>query len=476
MAAAVLTILDLSKINVGLPSIESSLGAGPTALQLIVSGYAVAFGITLIPSGRLGDAGSRKLMLLIGVAAFSAASVVGALAPSATLLLIGRALQGVAAGLLMPQTVGLIQQLFRGPDRGRAFGVYGAAVGIATAFGPTLGGLLIAAGGPTDGWRWLFVVNVPLGVVIFALAWRVLPSQQPRNAAARSLDPIGVVLIAVATVSLLIPFAATTGRDGDNPARWLSLILFGASLALLIRWERRYERGGRTPVVNLELLQVKSYRNGLIIVSNWFAAMSALLLLTTLFLQQGLGLPAVLAGLAMIPFALTSALGSWFAGNRVERRGRHFVIHGLILAILGTAATIGSVLLLPEDLVPWAVVVTLTVVGSGGGLVMSPVQTLTLSEVPVAQGGVAGSLIQLGQRVGTAVGVALASAAFFSTVNSASDANGATYTAAFAMGLLAAAVFVIAALVVAVLDLHHHRDSTARFITTEELVQEGTPT
>src|SRR5690554_4251029 len=152
-AVASLTIMDLSKINVGLPTIEASLGGGPTELQLIVAGYALAFGLALVPAGRLGDIGSRKTMFIIGLTSFTLASVLCALAPNIEMLAIGRILQGVAAGIQMPQVLGLIRQLFQGPERGKAFGLFGAIIGLSTAFGPTLGGLLIAIGGEADGWR-----------------------------------------------------------------------------------------------------------------------------------------------------------------------------------------------------------------------------------------------------------------------------------------------------------------------------------
>lgn len=253
LAAAMLAILDLSKVNVALPSIETSLEAGATELQLVVSGYVLVFGIALVPSGRLGDMGSRKLMLMWGVTLFSGASLIGALAPTPEVLLIGRGLQGVGAGMLMPQSIGLIQQLFQGPARGRAFGVFGAAGGISTAFGPPLSGLLIAAGGADNGWRWLFAMNVPLGIVILVLASRILPARQTTGTSRRSsLDPVGIALIAVATVAMLIPFVTTTGR-GDSSKRWLWLIVSALALITFVAWERRYERRGKTPVVNLGL-------------------------------------------------------------------------------------------------------------------------------------------------------------------------------------------------------------------------------
>lgn len=459
VASAGLTILDLSKVNVGLPAIEAALGANPTQLQLIVSGYALAFGISLVPSGRLGDMWSRKNMLSLGVALFTLASLLGAMALSATALLVGRVLQGIGAGMLMPQVIGLVQQLFQGADRGRAFGIFGGTIGVATAFGPTLGGLLIAAGGAVDGWRWLFWINVPLGVVIICLAQRWLPTTVASQAASRSFDPIGILLIALSTISLLIPFATTTGRTSDNPARWWWLVPFAITLIAFIMWERHYERRGMTPVVRLELLGVKSYRHGLIVVSAWFAGMPSLILLTTLFLQQGLHLSAVLAGMASIPFSLASGFTAWYAGRHVERNGRVMIVGGLAVSLLGILAVVGATMFLPLSGVAWGIVAALTLIGIGAGFVMSPNQTLTLSEVPVANGGVAGSVVQLGQRVGMAIGVALTSAIFFFSLSkgTADISLLGTYVMALNRGVLVVAGFVAVALITAIVDWHSHR-------------------
>jgi MFS family permease len=160
VAVAGLTILDLTKVNVALPSIEAAFGATSTELQLIVSGYVLTFGLTLVPAGRIGDQRSRRTLFVIGLSC-SRSRASPARSPPRRGALVARLLQGVAAGIQMPQVLGLIQQLFQGAERGKAFGLFGATIGVATAFGPTLGGLAIAIGGPEDGWRGIFWMNVP---------------------------------------------------------------------------------------------------------------------------------------------------------------------------------------------------------------------------------------------------------------------------------------------------------------------------
>ena len=415
-AVASLTIMDLSKINVGLPTIELSLGGGPTELQLIVAGYALAFGLALVPSGRIGDLHSRKMMFVIGLSSFTLASVLCALAPSIEVLVFGRILQGMAAGIQMPQVLGLIQQLFHGPERGKAFGFFGAIIGLSTAIGPTLGGLLIGIGGETDGWRLLFWMNVPLGVLALIFALKLLPATQPHSGTKTELDLVGILLLGVTIFSLMLPFVLTTGGSRDNPARWYWLIGFAVGGAAFVWWERRFLAAGKAPVIHFGLFALPSYRNGILIATAYFAATPAIFLITTLYLQQGVGLAAVYAGMVTIPFALVSAYTSYVGGRLVATLGRRLVLIGLGLVFVGFGLTLPIVSFAPTEMVPWLLAAAMGVAGAGGGFVISPNQTLTLEHVPVVHGGVAGSVSQVGQRAGTAIGVAGASSTYFSTL------------------------------------------------------------
>lgn len=459
IAVAALTILDLSKVNVGLPSIEKSLGADASQLQLIVAGYALAFGLALVPAGRLGDLRSRKLLFVIGLSGFTIASLLCAIAPNIELLVVARFVQGVAAGTQMPQVLGLVQQLFQGPARARAFGVFGATIGVSTAFGPTLGGLLIAVGGEQDGWRLLFWMNIPLGIAAILFALRLLPAAQPKPARAGSLDPVGLLLLGGTILSFMLPFLLTTGASSDSPYRWFWLVGAVVGGFAFVRWERRYASQGRTPVIDFALFRTSSYRNGILVATSYFAAVPAIFLLTTLFLQQGLGLAPVFAGMVSIPFALTSAVSAWYGGKLVQRFGRGLVVVGIGGVILGFTLVLLAAELLPAELVPYGMGAAMLVAGAAGGTVVSPNQTLTLAEVPPAEGGVAGSIGQLGQRLGTAVGVAAASAVFFATLASEEGMSSALtgYHDAFRNGYLVAIGLIVLALVLALLDQRGRR-------------------
>ncbi|WOF21739.1 MFS transporter [Microbacterium betulae] len=459
-----LTILDITKVNVALPSIEAAFGAGSTELQLVVSGYILAFGLVLVPLGRLGDQRSRRTLLVIGLALFIVASAACALAGNVWVLLAGRLLQGVAAGTLMPQVMGTIQQLFPGEERGKAFGLFGAMIGLSTAFGPTIGGLLIAVGGETDGWRWIFWMNVPLFAVAIGLVLWLLPDLSRPTGERLSLDPVGVLLFAGAIVGLMTPFLFTTGSADDPPERWwtlLAFVLFGAAFVL---WERRYERRGAAPLVTLRLFRVPSFRNGTLLVAAYFAAFPALFLLTTLFLQTGLGISALHAGMVSIGFALASAVSSWYGGRLVGRFGRPVVVLGLVLVLVTVIALAATAVLVPAEATPWAMAGVMVVGGLGGGMVISPNQTLTLADVPPSQGGVAGAIGQLGQRIGTAIGTAVGLSLFYATIFREEGEKPAleVYHDAYATGLIAVALFGAAALALALLDLGGRRRAPRR--------------
>ncbi len=444
LVAGFMTLLDVSIVNVALPSISSGLGANDNELQWIVSGYALTLGLLLVPAGRLGDARGRRPVFMTGVALFVLASVACGLAPSAIALVIARLLQGFAGGLITPQVSGTIQDLFRGEERGKAFGWFGTVVGISTAVGPLLGGALIALFGTGEGWRAVFFVNVPVGLLALVLAHRYLPAPPPRDGRPASLDPLGVVLLGGAVVCLLVPFVEQ--HSWHSPLR---PALFGVAALLLLVWvwhERRYGRT-REPVVSLELFQIRSYVLGTGVGILYFAGFTATFFILTQYLQTGLGYPAWKAGLAATPFAVGGALTAALGSRHVLRRGRALVAFGLATVIVGIAGVWLAVEAHPGHEVGLWTALPLLLAGLGGGLVISPNQTLTLNQVPVRRAGSAGGFLQTGQRIGSAAGIAVTGSIFYGSLGSDHD-----FAAAFRHGLISIAAFVAAALALALAD------------------------
>jgi MFS family permease len=453
VGVASLTILDLAKINVAIPAISSVLGAGPTQVQLLLSGFVLAFGLVLVPSGRIGDLYSRRFMFLLGLSLFTLASLGGMVAPTIELLIASRIFQGVAAGILMPQVLGLVQQLFQGKERGQAFGIFGAVIGLSTAFGPTIGGFLVGVGGDDFGWRLLFAMNVPLGIAAFVMAYRLLPKLQDTSSAVRDFDLLGTALLGATTFSLMLPFVLTTGTASDNPARWWWLVAALGAGALFVFWEKSYMRRGKIAIIDFELFAISSFRNGILISGFYFAALPATFITLTLFLQQGLGFAPVVAGMVTIPFALISAYTSFRSGKVVHKRGRPLVVVGLLAVLAGFGLVALASVVVPDPLMPVAVALAMALAGAGGGAVISPNQTLMLEDIPVHQGGLAGSLAQVGQRIGTAIGLAAAlSVFFFVLADEVTEPLGVAYHDAFIVALSVVVGLVVAALVFALLD------------------------
>lgn len=399
-----MSLLDISIVNVAIPSMRAGLHTSSATIQWVVSGYALAFGLTLVAGGRLGDAYGRRRMMLIGLAGFVASSAAVGLAPTAPLVVLARLLQGAAAGLLTPQNSGLIQQLFRGRERARAFGLFGFTVSTASAIGPVLGGLIIAIAGDESGWRWLFLVNLPIGLAAMVAVARIVPrrpADQVEHGA--SIDVFGAVLLGLAVVSLLFPVVQVE-RGAHLPLLLLGLVpVFGFAFA---RWELRLKKRGRPPLLDVDLLRtLPGYVSGLTIGTLYFTGFTGLVLVTSIYLQEGHSYSPLHAGLLIIPFAVGSAVSAPLAGRYVSDIGRQLTVGAIVVMMIGTLLFL---LLAPgrDPFWPWSVP-TLLLAGLGGGAVVSPNITLTLSEVPPRMGGAAGGALQTGQRIGASIGAAL---------------------------------------------------------------------
>jgi EmrB/QacA subfamily drug resistance transporter len=447
LVAGFMVLLDVSIVNVALPSIARGLGADDSDLQWVVSGYALAFGLVLVAGGRIGDARGRRPTLMLGLAIFTLASAACGLAQNALMLVIARLVQGLGGGLVTPQNSGLIQGLFRGEERGRAFGLFGAVVGVSTAIGPLLGGLLIQLGGAQDGWRWIFFVNLPVGIVAMVLAVRTVPHRRREKGERTDYDPVGAVVLGVATVLVLLPFVES--RTWSGGLKWTLMVPAALLFAAFVWWERRYRTRGREPMVDLALFGRRSYTFGATLGLAYFAGFTAVFFIYAQFLQDGKGYTALESGLASTPFAVGAAVASGLGGRVVTRMGPKLVAGGLVLVIVGLLAGWVAIGLVHSTAVGFAVAAPFLVAGLGSGLVVAPNQTLTLSEVPPRQGGAAGGVLQTGQRIGSAAGIAAVGSLFYSRL----AGTGGDFDVAVRDGFLLIVAFVAVALAVGVADL-----------------------
>ncbi len=442
-----MTLLAVSSINVVLPTLQQSIDATDSQLQWVLSGYTLVFGALLVPAGRAGDALGRGRLFVLGLTLFGLGSLLSGLATSGELLVASRFLMGAGSGLLNPQPIGMIQQYFEGRRRARAFASFGAAVGLSVAIGPIMGGAFVEFSGPDWGWRLSLLVNVPIALLAIGLAWWWFPRQtfarRPEGSRV-DLDPVGTLLFTAAVLLFMLPFLERSA----GPRIFLLVPVGLALVGLWLAWERRHERSGGIPMVDLGLFRVRSYALGVLLIALQFLGVTSVWVVLALYLQNGLGASALAVGLAGLPSAVATGLCSTWSGRVVLEMGRKVVALGIVLVLVSVLSSIAVVWAHhTHGVSPWWLAATLTLLGAGQGMVVSPNQTLSLMAVPHQRSGAAGALIQTGQRVGTAVGIAFITAVFF-VLQPQIGWDGAFMVA---YGVIAA--IVVASLLVALLDV-----------------------
>ncbi|MEG8280383.1 MFS transporter [Streptomyces sp. AHA2] len=453
LVAGFMSLLDVSIVAVALPTVQHELHASAAQVQWVVSGYALTFALALVCAGRLGDALDRRRIFLIALSGFVLFSAACGAAPDITLLIVARLAQGLAAGFMAPQNSALIQQMFRGAERGRAFGFFGATVGISSAVGPLAGGLILALADGPDGWRWIFYVNVPIGVLAVLLGRRLLP-RTPRSGRGH-VDLPGVVLLGLGVLALMYPLVQA--EAGGLTGLWW---LFPAGAVLLLCFTRRQHRllaRGTQPLLDPRLFTtVRGYAVGAGVGTLYFIGFSGIWLVFALFYQHGLGYSPLRSALAVTPFAVGSACAAAVSGRLVDRLGRLLTVGGLTAVIAGLGGTALLLRFAPVDIAPWLTAPALFVGGLGAGCVISPNITMTLRDVPVRMAGAAGGALQTGQRLGAAVGTAALPGLFHLVL----ARHGDDYRGALFLALGAAILGMAASLALAAFDWR--RDRRAR--------------
>jgi MFS family permease len=396
-----LTLLDVSIVTVALPSMEKALRMTPAEVSWSLSGYSLAFGLVLVPSGRLGDLFGRRRLLLLGLLLF---------ATSAAMLIAARLARGAAAGIIAPQAIGLIQQMYPPKVRGKAFGVYGAVAGISTAIGPLLGGAILARFGGGDAWRYVFYLFVPIAVLAFVIGLFTLPRDRPR-AADHRLDGLGTLLLGAGVVFVMLPLIEASS-SGAKPG-WWRLPVGVVLLAAFFAWEHRLESRGGAPLLSPKLLAIRGYSVGTAIGLTFYAGFTGIFLSFALFFQQGLKLTPLHGALDTVVFVITSAACAIVSGRVVHRFGQPMVAAGCLAAAVGLFLTALLIRHATAGDAAGELFAPLLLAGLGAGLVITPNQTLTMHSVPRTAGGTAAGGFQTGQRIGTAIGTALAGSLFF---------------------------------------------------------------
>jgi MFS family permease len=409
VAAQFMFGVDAFIVNVAIPTIAVDLHATPAQIESVIAIYLIAYATLVVTGGRLGDISGTKNVFLAGVLGFTATSLWCGLAQSGAELITARLAQGATAALMVPQVLATLHLLFTDGSRGCAFGIYGIVLGLAGAAGFLLGGLLVTIDLAHTGWRSVFFVNVPCGLVIAFAAWRIMPTV-PRRAGTR-LDIKGSAVLFAGLLCLIGPLLF--GRDvGWAPWLWAVMAIGGAILVAFPRLEHAVARAGGMPLIDLTLLADAAFLRGLGAAFFFFAANLSFYLVMTLFMQRAVRIPPLAAGLAFVPLALAFVVASRHSGARAKYLGTKVLIEGCALQITGLAA-LALLAGLIDSPTPLALAFIMLVFGYGQGMVMAPLSGAVLSTVkPVAAGSASGMYGTIAQ-IGNAAGVAAIGTVFF---------------------------------------------------------------
>jgi EmrB/QacA subfamily drug resistance transporter len=437
LLAAFMNLLDVSIVNIAIPSIQRDLQASYADVQWALAGYTLAYALVLITGGRLGDTFGRKRLFLIGVTGFTIMSALCGAAQSPGQLIAFRVVQGAMGAIMVPQVLAVIQVIFPPAERIKALAGFGVTAGLGTISGPLIGGLLIQHNLFGLGWRPIFLINVPVGIIaVVASAVLVRESRAPSPP---KLDPVGVGLVTAALLLLLYPLVQ--GRQLGWPT-W-TFVAMAASVpvfALFVWYERIKDRRDGSPLVPPRLFGDRGFSAGMAIAVTFFMGIASFALVLTLFLQLGLGFTPLHAGLTFLPFSLGVLISSGAAARLAPRFGRGVTMAGALVIAAGMAGIIVTTHHYGPAVTTWELVSSLVGIGLGLGAVIAPLADIVLARVPAQDAGSASGVFNTGLQLGNSIGIAVIGVIFFGLLGSQSGPAAATVAPALRSGVVAAGV------------------------------------
>ena len=445
--AALLDTIDVTVVNVAMPAIRNSLHFSEGGLAWMVDAYMVPFGGFLLLGGRTGDLLGRRRVLVTGTGVFALASLGSAVAPNTAVMIATRAIEGIAAAFVVPMTLAMLSSLFpAGPGRNRAFAVWGSVSAAAGTLGLVLGGVLVSA----VGWRWIFLINVPVGAVVMLSAVRVLPADATgpagRGRGGGGFDMAGAVSVTAGASLLAYAVAQTTGA-GWGSGRTIGLLCGAAALLAYFVY---HEARAAAPLMPLSLWRNRSVTGANVVSALQASALFAVFYATTLYMQQVLHYSALRTGLAYVPFGLSILVAAGIAPAVVTAAGIR------VTSVAGSAVSLAGLVLLAR--VPAGghlltdIIVPTVIVGLGGGTVIVPTSIAAMSGVTADRHGVASALLNVSRQLGGALGLAvIATVVASSTARSAAAGQSmvTALTAGFHAGFALSAALVAATIVIA---------------------------
>jgi MFS family permease len=435
LAGAFLPIADFFIVNVALPTIDRTLHASGPTLELIVAGYGTAYAAVLVLGGRLGDRYGRHRLFRGGLIVFILASLACGVSPTIGVLIAARILQGAAAAMLVPQVLATFHTTLDGEPKARALALYGAASGIAAVIGQLAGGVLVHADIAGTSWRPIFLINIPLGLVVWAFARRVVPATRSEHPV--GIDLPGTLLFAGTLIALLVPL--TEGQQLGWPAwTWIVLALAVVLAGVTFHVERRIERRGLVPLLPPSVLRLPSMWRGLAMLLPFSVGFGAFMFVFALTTQDGLHYDSLKGGLAILPMAVFFLAGSTLSPKLIGRYGRGAMAAGGALQALGLALIIMVILTAWPHVTMLELAGPLALLGAGQSMLFTGLFRLTLADVPGHHAGIGGGTLITLQQSGLALGVAT-----LGTLYLAREPHGISHAFAAAIGVQLAIVVLL---------------------------------
>lgn len=411
LIAAFMNLIDISIVNVALPSMLRAFEASPAEIEWVVAAYILTVALGLLPAGRMGDMVGRRRMFVLGVAVFTLGSALCGLAPTIGVLVAARILQAVGGAMMTPQTLALVPALFPPRERGTAFALFGLSSGLAAVFGPVLGGFIIGQDILGLDWRPIFLVNLPIGVAAIVAALRLVP--EVKGSHALRIDVAGIALAALALLAVVFPLIE--GREAGWPLWCFAMLAAAPPLAVAFGlWEVRQARRGGAQLLPVSLLADRGFVLGTALATLLSSGIPGFFVVLAIFLQSGFGLTPLQSGMTTLPFSLgvmAASIGSGRLGGRWQRQRITLGAGALALAMLSLRQVVEGA----GDAVVWAhFAPALFLGGFGLGTAISPIFQVVLAAVPGRDAGSASGALQAFQQVGGALGVAIIGQIFFS--------------------------------------------------------------
>ncbi|WP_324783377.1 MFS transporter [Streptomyces sp. H51] len=440
LVGSIMDLLDSLVTTIAGPTITRDMGGSQEFIQWLAAGYTIAMAAGLLIGGRLGDKYGRKNLFLIGLAGFTVTSLISALATNPETLITARVLQGLLGALMVPQALGVVRSVFPPDKVGMAFGVTGPVMALAGVAGPIMAGWLVDADYFGWGWRMIFAVNVPVGVLALVAGLALLPRSQGQRDL--QIDIVGALIAATGMAAVV--FSLVQGRELGWP--WWVFVLLAAGVAALAGFVRhQYHRAHKSlpTLVVPSLFGKKAFVSGLFIGVLFFSVMMGGALLFSLFFQLGLGMSPLKAGLATMAQAAGMLLG--FGFSQALGMARRTMYIGFAASAAGLLAALGTIAVQDDPVNAWWLSPALAVLGIGSGLAIAPFFDIVLSGVDEEETGSASGTLTSAQQVGNALGVSVLGTIFFSVLNRRRGEGASAFTTATSTALLVTVVLVVGA-------------------------------